>query len=137
MEKSSKLLRVASILMIIFAILGAILVVIAAVATGVLAGFDSTGAIIAMVIVGLIIGVIGSIIQLIAGIIGVKNFDKPEKAQKCIVFGIIVVVLALVDVVLSVVGSGQFGVAQVSSIIFGMAIPVLYLIGAFQLKKSA
>ena len=137
MEKSSKLLKIASILMIIGAILTVIVAVVLAVIGGILAGAGGTATIVVLVVIGLIIGIIGSIIQLIAGITGVKNFNKPEKAKTCIIFGVIVLVLSLADVIFSAAGSGEFGVNQVTSIISGLLIPVLYLVGALQLKKAA
>ena len=37
--------------------------------------------------------ILGSVAELIAGIIGVKKCKKPEKATSCLVFGIIVAII--------------------------------------------
>ena len=89
------------------------------------------------VLIGAIIALIGGILELIAGIVGVKNSDKPEKATACIVWGIIVLVINIISLIITFVGSSAGAGTIIVSIIFGIALPVLYLIGAFLNKKNA
>ena len=90
-----------------------------------------------IIIVGAIISLIGGIIELIAGIVGVKNSDKPEKATTCIVWGFIVLVINVISIIMSISGGSSNVGSIIGSVIFSLALPVLYLVGAFKNKKSA
>lgn len=79
------------------------------------------------------VALVGSIAQLVAGIIGVANCKKPEKAMTCIVFGVIVAVFNVAGVILNVAGGGSFNFV---SLITGLILPVLYVIGAGLNKKA-
>lgn len=82
---------------------------------------------------GLATTLVGGIIQLIAGINGVKHCNKPENAKKCITWGIIVIALAVISNVLQVIGGGEFNVL---SFVIGLIVPVLYIYGAFLNHKE-
>jgi len=142
MEQKSSLLKVTGILMIIFAglgiILGAIALAGAVFITAHIAGIDDgIDTLAGLIIISLVILLIAFLIQLIAGIFGVKNSNKPEKANTCIVFGIIVILMTVLSTILNISGGTQFDVTQVLMLLIGLVIPVLYLIGAFNLKKMA
>ena len=149
-QNGSKLLKVTSILMIIGGILGAIFSVLSVLLAGVLtAAFTtpeaqqavadqgvsvSTTTISAIVWVAVIILVISSVIEIIAGVKGKKNWNNPAAAQTLIIFGIVCAVLSVLGNVLF--ASGGAG-SQIISYITGLVLPVLYIIGAVQLKKQA
>jgi multisubunit Na+/H+ antiporter MnhG subunit len=82
---------------------------------------------------GLATTLVGGIIQLIAGINGVKHCNKPENAKKCITWGIIVIALAVISSVLEVIGGGKFNVL---SFVIGLIVPGLYIYGAFLNHKE-
>lgn len=82
---------------------------------------------------GLATTLVGGIIQLIAGINGVKHCNKPENAKKCITWGIIVIALAVISSVLQVIGGGKFNVL---SFVIGLIVPGLYIYGAFLNHKE-
>ena len=82
---------------------------------------------------GLATTLVGGIIQLIAGINGVKHCNKPENAKKCITWGIIVIALAVISNVLQVIGGDKF---DVLSFVIGLIIPGLYIYGAFLNHKE-
>lgn len=82
---------------------------------------------------GLATTLVGGIIQLIAGINGVKHCNKPENAKKCITWGIIVIALAVISNVLKVIGGDKFNVL---SFVIGLIIPGLYIYGAFLNHKE-
>ncbi len=130
--KGSKFLKVTGILMIIFGALALILSIVAAIGLATLAALDlNTWQYTAAVILMLV----GSIFELIAGIVGVKNCNKPEKAGTCMVWGIIVIALSVLSNVLTLVGNpDNFSIVN---LLTGLVIPVLYLIGAVMNKKAA
>ena len=74
-----------------------------------------------------------SVAELVAGIIGIKNCKKPEKAMTCIVWGAIVAFFCVMGNVLSVAGGTGI---DFPSLIIGLALPALYICGAVLNKKS-
>lgn len=82
---------------------------------------------------GLATALVCGIIELIAGINGVKHCNKPENAKKCITWGIIVIALAVISNVLEVIGGGKFNVL---SFVIGLIVPGLYIYGAFLNHKE-
>lgn len=130
--KGSKFLKVTGILMIVFGALALILSIVAAIGLAALVTLElNTWQYTAAVILMLV----GSIFELIAGIVGVKNCNKPEKAGTCMVWGIIVIALSVLSNVLTLVGNpDNFSIVN---LLTGLVIPVLYLIGAVMNKKAA
>ncbi|MBQ7129210.1 MAG: hypothetical protein IJO19_04410, partial [Clostridia bacterium] len=82
----------------------------------------------------LIIGLIGCIAEFVAGIIGVANWKKPEKAKTCIVWGIIIIALCVVSNVVTLIAYPKSFSAF--SLLSGLVMPILYLIGAYKLKAT-
>ena len=130
--KGRKFLKVTGILMIIgggFGIIGGIVAVIGA---GALAAVLETSAGGLMLASTLILA--SAVFQLIARIMGVKNCDKPEKAQSCIVIGVIVAILSVAGNVISNVLGSDFNIINYAA---GLIVPVLYIIGAAKNKEPA
>ncbi|MBR3243463.1 MAG: hypothetical protein IKF90_12325 [Parasporobacterium sp.] len=143
MAQGRNFLKVCGILMIIGGavtiIVSGIIGIVGYVAGSAVSGMGEYGAGAVLGVAALISAIlylIGGIVELIAGIIGVKNNNRPEKATTCIVFGFIVLVINLIGTILSISGSSSAG-SIIVSIICSVALPVLYLIGAFLNKKSA
>ena len=67
------------------------------------------------------------------GVFGVKNCNKPEKANVCLIFAIIAIVFLVVNGVVNLFTDGAFN--WYSIILF--VLPVLYLIGAIMNKNAA
>ena len=65
---------------------------------------------------------------------GILNAEKPQKAKTCIVWGALVAVLSVAGTILGVVGGGDF---SVFSLILGLVLPVIYIIGAVKNMQSA
>lgn len=132
--KKNSLLFVSGILMIIGGAIALILwgVLAATLATVLSIVGDTDG--MQLVAVSTYLGLGGSVIQLVAGILGVANAAKPQKATVCIIFGFLTFVISIVANVLNVAGNNKVSVV---SIILGIVLPVIYLIGAFQNKKLA
>lgn len=128
-KKSNKFLKVTGILMIIGGGLGIILGIIAVGVVGVAMAIGEASG---LTMFGSILVLVSAVVSLIAGIIGVKNASKPEKAQTCIVFGILTAVFAVLGSALSMAGGSSF---NFTSFLIGLVLPVLYLIGAYQNKS--
>ena len=132
--KGKNMLKVVSILYIIFSGISILLGLLALVGGGMIAaGGDMMGAGVGAVaaIAGVVL-IASSVFSLIVGIIGVKNCAKPEKAQVCFVLGIILIVLAAFSLISSFGGDGN-----VFSALVGLVLPVLYTLGAYWNKQSA
>ena len=130
--KGRKFLKVTGILMIIGGAFGIIGGIIAMIGAGALAAVLETSAGGLMLASALILA--SAVFQLIAGIMGVKNCDKPEKAQSCIVIGVIVAILSVAGNVISNVLGSDFNIMSYAT---GLIIPVLYIIGAVKNKEPA
>ena len=125
--KGHKFLKVTGILMIIaaaFSILAGVLVGgLGALAAGAGAASGLTFAYWA----ALFLTLIGGICQLIAGIKGIKHSKRSEKAGKLIAWGVIVAVFSILSIVLDLSNGGDFSIV---SVVTGVAVPALYILGA-------
>jgi hypothetical protein len=143
MEKKSTLLKVTGILMIIFGGLATIFAIIAVLgalvieAAAVEMGLDPATLVAGLIMLGAVTALVGAAIQLVAGILGVKNHKKPEKAGVCVVFGILVALVTIASSIFEVSGGLAFDALNIVTLLIGLVIPVLYIIGALQLKKMA
>ena len=130
--KGRKFLKVTGILMIIGGAFGIIGGIVAMIGAGALAAVLETSAGGLMLASALILA--SAVFQLIAGIMGVKNCDKPEKAQSCLVMGVIVAILSVAGNIISNVLGSSFNILSYAT---GLVIPVLYIISAVKNKEPA
>ena len=127
------MIKVVSIIMIIFGALAVILAIIgllgAAALGSMLGAMDSAAGLAAggIMAVGIIFACAAGILEFITGIVGVKNANKPEKATALIVLSVIIILLVVVNIIMS-------GFDWTS--ILGFVLPVLLLIGALMNKKA-
>lgn len=131
--KGNKFLMVTGILMIIggaFGIIAGIVAILGVSGLAALAG-SATGT--GMLYLASFLCLASGIVQLIAGVMGVKNCEKPEMAQKCIVWGAIVAALSVLGNILNVVAGSSF---NVTSLLIGLILPALYIYGAYLNKKE-
>ena len=131
--KGSGFLKVTGILMIIGGGISIILGIIAALGVAALAYISDGEISSAMLYASVALMIVSAVAQLIAGIIGVVNCKKPEKAGVCIAWGIIVAVLCVAGTIMNVAGGGALSVL---SLMLGLVLPVLYIIGAVFNKKE-
>ena len=131
--KGQKFLKVTGILMIIGAALSILFGVIIGGVGVLVAKVPGASTLSCALYLGLATTLVGGIIELIAGINGVKHCNKPENAKKCITWGIIVIALAVISSVLKVIGGDKF---DVLSFVIGLIIPGLYIYGAFLNHKE-
>ena len=133
-QKSNGFLKVTGILMIIFGSIALIVGIIAVIGVALLVSILGADANQGLLTFAALLAIVSAIVQFVAGILGVANANKPEKASVCIVFGILTAALAVLGQVLNVVGGSSIGWLGLG---IGVAVPILYLIGAFQNKKRA
>ena len=131
--KGAGFLKVTGILMIIgsvFGIIGSIITLLGIAALSYISdGQIDTG----MLYAAGVLLLAGAVAELIAGIIGVKNCNKPEKAGTCIVWGVIVAAISIIGAILTTVGGNSFPVV---SLLTGLIVPVLFIVGALKNKNS-
>lgn len=131
--KGAGFLKVTGILMIIGGAISVIMGIIAALGVAALVLISDGTVSLALLYTSVILMIVSAVAELVAGIIGVANCKKPEKAGICIVWGIIVAVLSVAGTILNSVGGGSF---SAFSLILGLVLPVLYIIGAVFNKKE-
>ena len=134
--KGKTMLKVVGILYIIFAalsILTDLLAVVGGAALGI-AGGESLA--LGLGVVAMVLGVIAilsSVFSLVVGILGVKWCNRPDKAGALFVLGVVLIVLAALNL-LSAFSSDSS--ASVAGSVLGLVLPVLYTLGAWQNKQS-
>ncbi len=131
--KGSGFLKVTGILMIIGGGISIIVSIIAALGVAALAYISDGEASSTMLYASVTLMVISAAAQLVAGIIGVVNCKKPEKSGVCIAWGIIVAALCVAGTILNSIGGGSF---SVFSLMLGLVLPILYIIGAVFNKRE-
>ena len=142
MEKSNKFLKVTGILMIIsgsIALLASFFLLIFGVLLGMGAIHHPSSEVIktaGLVETGVVLAIVGSIVQFIAGVSGVKNAKNPEKATNLIVLGALTVLFYLGNQLFNFIGGGNHTYLDYVSILLGMVVPAFYILGAVQLKAK-
>ena len=131
--KGAGFLKVTGILMIIGGAISIIMGIVAALGVAALVYISSGTVSSALLYASVTLMIVSAVAELVAGIIGVANCKKPEKAGVCIVWGIIVAVLSVAGTILNSVGGGSF---SAFSLILGLVLPVLYIVGAVINKKE-
>ena len=145
-QNGSKLLKVLSILMIIGGIFSAIFSVVSIAGAGVITAVSGNadmqqaatqagtnmGTVTVFLWISVIIMVISAVIEIVAGVKGVKNWNNPDAAQSLVTIGVVCAVLAVIGSIVSAIG-GSF---SIFGLILGLVFPVLYIIGAVQLKNQ-
>lgn len=135
--KGSVFLKVTGILMIIGGAIGIIVAVTALLGiAAVIAALGGNGVAAGILTAAVIIASVGFVLELVAGIIGVKNNNRPEKANTCLVWGIIVAALTVLSSILSISGGSSDAGSVVLGLITGLVIPVFYIIGEAFNKKE-
>ena len=129
--KGSGFLKVTGILMIIGGAISLIVAIVAIIGIAALVYVAGSEINAGLLYAAGVISLVSAVAELIAGIVGVKNCKKPEKARTCVVWGVIVAVLCVAGSVLAVVGGNSF---PVFSLILGLVLPVLYIVGAIKNK---
>ena len=131
--KGSGFLKVTGILMIIGGGISIIMGIIAALGVAAIAYISDGTVSSTLLYASVALMIVSAVAELVAGIIGVANCKKPEKAGTCMAWGIGVAVLCVAGTILNTAGGGSFSVL---SLLLGLVLPVLYIIGAVFNKKE-
>ena len=124
-------LKVTSILMIIGGVCSLLLSIVTVVSVAEdKALAKSLGADTTLIDLAIILMFVISILQLLAGIIGVATAGKGKKAMPCIILGIVLIILAAVSFIILM----QIEAVRVTDYL-SFVLPALYLISAFVQKK--
>lgn len=123
------LLKVTGILLIIFGGIGLIssLITIIAIPLLLSEGYGS------IIILSVVVSTIISALNVIAGILGVKNSYEISKAGICKTFGIILIVIQIINSIFSFYSNSVQGKGVgmvIFSLIIGLILPILYFLGA-------
>ncbi len=129
--KGRGFLKVTGILMIIGGVLGCLVSLLAVASVGVLIA-AGVAVEMGLLIAGTVVVVVGGVVQLVAGIQGVKNCDNVEAADKLIKLGIAILVINVVGTILNVVAGTAFNVVSFAT---SCILPVLFIIGANKNKQ--
>lgn len=131
MAKGSGFLKVTGILMIIFGSIALIMALIALLGVSAVVALGAAELLPLWLYAGAILSLLSAVAEMVAGIIGVKNCKRPEKANTCMGWGIVVAAMCLLGQILNVAGGSSF---DVFSLLLGLVLPVLYIIGAYKNK---
>ncbi|MBS6510597.1 MAG: hypothetical protein KH334_02755 [Clostridiales bacterium] len=123
-------LLVTGILLVIFSVYSLIGVIAALVVS--LASL-SLGALGVILLLSTLVASAIVIVDFIAGIMGIVNREKPEKAKTCMGLGITMLVFSCLGI-LSSMSSGDF---NFFSTLCSLVLPILYTIGASKNKAAA
>lgn len=136
-SKGAGFLKVVGILLVIFGSIAIIMSLIlitgaaALIAINLAAGIETNSY---EYYAGTIVYTLSSIAELVCGIIGIRNCKKPEKSTKCLVWGIITIVLGIAgSVLMSIAAATKINIIN---ILFVSVCPTLFIIGAILNKKS-
>lgn len=125
--KGHVFLKVTGILMIIAAAFSIIVGVLLAGIIALAAGLGAASGLKFTFWAALFLTLVGGICQLIAGIKGIKHSKRSEKAGKLIAWGVIVAVFSILSIVMDLSNGGDFSIV---SVVTGVAVPALYILGA-------
>ena len=136
MQQKNQMLKVCGILMIVggsIALLSSLIALIGVGALASAAAYLGGHVLVGLLVFACILLLASSAMELTTGILGVKNCDKPEKVNSCIICCFVTVGLSLLGTLLSVIAGGS---VNVFSLLLSLVLPGLYLYGAYQLKKA-
>jgi len=129
MTKRSTLLKVVSIIMIIFSAIALIIGIVGALGASMLGTALSevggeTAAAVSGALTGIVVfGIVLAVIELVCGILGVASKNK----KLLTILGCVLIILAVVSLIMNIV-AGSFSAMSLVSLI----LPILYFLGARQ-----
>ncbi len=127
------LLKVVSILFIIFGAIAAIASLLAIVGAAALSTMDIAGAALGGILLVLVLVSLAiSVLDLVLGIVGLKKCGDPSKASYFITVGIILCVISLITLIMNA-SYDRFRITSLISFI----LPVLYIVGGVQNNRAA
>jgi hypothetical protein len=123
------LLKVVSILFIIFGAIAFIVSLLAVLGSAIVTAYTAGAA--GILLAASIVMLVASVLELVIGIMGLKKCGDPAQGGFFITTGIVLCIIALISMILTIVG-GSFGWTGV----VGFALPILYIVGGNMNKKA-
>ena len=153
--QENKLLKIGSILFIVGGLLGGLVPIINSLSTasqitsaygseeafdqmilaqsgGTLGGDAVLSIFFGTIIVIAVLYAIMMIIHVLVGVLGLSRAKNPQRSRFFTVWGIILLIFGVLNVLLS----GVFSLSAILGMISGIAAPILFLVGASQMKKA-
>ncbi|MBR5932152.1 MAG: hypothetical protein IKZ95_09045 [Lachnospiraceae bacterium] len=143
--KGKGLLQVSAILMTVIGGLSILLALLSIVffgfMTGIMSRREDAVVVFSIAIIILVGLVILAALELVTGIIGIKNAGKPEHSGRCLVLGIIVLVIAAACIGILVANTSFRSDPVMAAIVYvlcatAVVVPILYVIGAAMNRSS-
>lgn len=127
--KGKTYLKVTGILLLIGGILGVLCYGLLTLLLGVALVDQGTGSGAIPVTAIVVVYVIASIIQQLAGVMGIKGCNKSSKADGCFKIGIVVLIISILAAIVNMAGAG-FTFSGILYALLGLVVPGLYIYGA-------
>ncbi|MFR3143313.1 MAG: hypothetical protein ACLTOT_03685 [Eubacterium callanderi] len=127
--KGKTYLKVTGILLLIGGILGVLCYGLLTLLLGVALVDQGAGSGAIPVTAIVVVYVIASIIQLVAGVMGIKGCNKSSKADGCFKIGIVVLIISILAAIVNMAGAG-FTFSGILYALLGLVVPGLYIYGA-------
>lgn len=126
-------LKITSILMIAGGIIAGIAGVIAILGVSALAALAGSAEGTGLLYASSIIVTINSVIEIIAGVKGLRACKVPENARKCVNWGIGITVLSIISTGIGLIGGGKF---RITNLALSLLVPGLYVYGVWKTMPS-
>ena len=131
--QSQKILKTASILMMIGGVVGGITGVAAILGISALTALSGSAKGTGLLYASSILVTLASVIQLIAGIKGLGACSDPQKAAGCIKWGIFIAGISVGSMIAGLIGGASF---STTSLVLNLLLPGLYAYGAMQVRNT-
>jgi len=73
------------------------------------------------------------VIEIIAGVKGLRACKDPENARKCVNWGIGITVLSIISTGIGLIGGGKF---RITNLVLSLLVPGLYVYGVWKTMPS-
>ena len=133
MASGSSVLRVASIIMIVFAIVNLVIGLFMMMGVFIASSDDMVGIAAGVAAVLGIVAFIGGLLNLFVGVVGLNASKRNDKNTLAFVLGIISVIYGIYSIV-SAISTGDGG--SIANAFVGIILPALYLYGVIQTRKA-
>lgn len=131
--KGKRFVKVTSILMIIGGAIAGIASVLAIMGIGIALALVGNAEGMVLLYITTAMVAMSSIIQIVAGVKGLKACKEPEQAGSCIIYGFIIAILTFVSLGVSLLAGGEFNSL---SLVTSLLVPLLYIYGLIQLRDT-
>ncbi len=134
MEKKNTLLKVVSIIMIVGSFLSIIVAVVPLITLIAVMSAVGEAGMAFLVVAAVLLALIGVVINLTAGILGIRHTTNPEKANTLILFGILSLIVAIISAAISIFTDQDQSIFVAAA---GLVLPILYIYAASKNRVTA